>query len=190
MKANSHLFRIISLCAFLSYCDHGMNTLPEPAPGPEPEPELVCEPGQEELMPLDVGTYWFYQAWTPSTPETLKAEITRKVPVIIDGVTYEASALTPLYPFNRARPPFEFLYWNGPCGLYWLGGVSPTDTLFYKTLLFKYPAEVGESWTTIRINYDPVFCKFYFFDTLTVSLTRNYEMIDVGGHDNSPTFLP
>lgn len=131
-----------------------------------------------ELMPMQVGSFWVYQAWRPDPPETLKAEITRKVSVSIDGVTYEASAYLLPYPVNGPRPPFEWLYWNGPDGLYWLGGISKTDTLLYKALLFKYPVQGGESWNVIRINYDDANQRFYFFDTLAVSLVSKDEPIE------------
>ncbi len=178
MKANFSLLRMILLCVLLASCDHGMNSVPEPMP----EPELVCEQAQEELMPLEVGNYWVYQIWPFITPDTVIAEITRKVPVTIAGITYEASALSPLYPVNGVRPPLEWLYWNGPCGLYWLGGIAENDTLLYKTLLYKYPAEVGESWKTVRISY--VYdLGFYFLDTLTVSLVSKNETISTPAGD-------
>lgn len=131
-----------------------------------------------ELTPLRVGNYWRYQAWFFIEPFTVKAEITRKVSVNIAGVTYEASAYLIPYPIDTEPPPFEWLYWNGPDGLYCLGGISPTDTLFYKALQFKYPATVGESWPVIRINYDDYLGKFYFYDTLAVSLVSKDEPIE------------
>jgi hypothetical protein len=172
MKAKFHLFKIIPLFVFLAQCDHIVNS------GPEPIPELKCEPSASgELMPLEAGNYWVYQIWPFITPDTVITEVTRKVPVKINGETYEASAVSPPYPIHGARPVVEWLYWNGPCGLYWLGGIAESDTFLYKTLLFKYPAEVGESWTTVRINYEPYFRGFYFFDTLTVSLVSKEETI-------------
>ncbi len=174
MKANLHLFKIIPICVLLAHCDHIVNS--------GQELELKCEPNQETLMPLEVGNYWVYQIWPFIQPDTVIEEITRKVPVTIAGVTYEAFAFSQLYPVKGSRPPLEWLYWNGPCGLYWLGGISPTDTLFYKTLLFKYPAEVGESWKTVRIGYaDGI--GFYFTDTITVSLISKNETITTPAGD-------
>lgn len=126
---------------------------------------------------MAVGNSWTYQIWPFATPDTAIAEITRKVSVTIDGVNYDASAFQIPHNVKGEPPPFEWLYWNGPDGLYWLGGIAERDTLLYKSLLFKYPARVGESWTAIRINYDQAFGNFYFFDTLSVSLVSKDEPI-------------
>jgi len=128
-------------------------------------------------MPLEPGTSWLYQVWVFRAPDTAKAEITRTVSVNVDGTIHEASAFLPPYPRSGPKPQIELLYWNGPGGLYWLGGISPNDTLFYKSLMFKYPANVGESWSTIRINND-FYGRFYFFDTLKIDLVSKDETID------------
>ncbi len=163
MNIHLHLVRMATLILFFSNC------------GSPVEPPQT---GAGELMPLQAGNYWIYQIWPFATPDTARAEITRKVSVRIDGVTYEASAFLLPYPVNGPRPPFEWLYWNGPEGLYWLGGVSETDTFLYKTLLFKYPANVGDSWRVRRINYNEFDGKFYFFDTLVFGLVSKDEEIE------------
>lgn len=165
MRIHFHFVRLLPLFFLFAHC------------GSPVEPPS----NHGELMPMEAGNYWIYQTWPFATPDTARAEITRKVSVTIDGVTYEASAFLLPYNVKGTRPPFEWLYWNGPDGLYWLGGIAATDTLLYKSLLFKYPAKVGESWTAIRINYDSVYEKFYFFDTLSVSLVSKNEAIETPG---------
>lgn len=163
MRTQLHLLTAI-LFLLLVHCEHAV------------DPTTFLN--TRELMPLQAGNIWYYQVWAFATPFTARAEIARKVPLTIGGVSYDASAYLIPYPTNIEPPPFAWLYWNGPDGLYWLGGISPTDTLLYKTLLFKYPAEVGESWRVIRINYDDYEEKFYFDDTLTVSLVSKNEIIE------------
>ncbi|MEX1276602.1 MAG: hypothetical protein WD898_02035 [Candidatus Paceibacterota bacterium] len=129
-----------------------------------------------ELMPLRVGNHWLYQAWYFSTPDTLKAELTRQVEVTIEGVKYQALAYQVYLP-GQPRPPYEWLYWAGPKGLYSLGGIAETDTLLYKKLIFKYPARVGESWPVVGIyfGFDQ---RFHFLDTLTYTLVSKNEAIE------------
>jgi len=162
MRAKFHLL-VVPFLLLLVHCDHAV------------DPARL---NSSELMPLQAGNTWLYQVWAFATPFTARAEIARKISVTIAGVNYDASAYLIPYPVNTEPPPFAWIYWNGPDGLYWLGGISPTDTLLYKTLLFKYPAEIGESWRVVRINYDDYEEKFYFNDTLTVSLTSKNEVIE------------
>ncbi|MBI3580437.1 MAG: hypothetical protein HY089_13615 [Ignavibacteriales bacterium] len=158
MRKRNNFFRVIPLL-LLAHCE-----------SPLPPEEMG------ELMPSETGNYWFYQVWNFTAPDTFKGEITRQVEVTIDGEKHLASAYTSYLP-NNWRPSYEWLYWNGPDGLYQLGGITKTDTFLYKTLMFKYPAKVGESWSFKRIyyGYDQ---KFHFFDTLTVSLLGKNEEID------------
>ncbi len=147
----------------------------------EPTPPCTgneCNPDTTGvLMPLQPGNYWRYLIWNFIDPDTVIGEISREIPVTIDGVIYNAAAYRLPYWIHGTPPPFEWLYWNGPEGLYWLGGIAARDTLLHKTLLFKYPAEVGDSWTTVRIDYDH-WDGFYYLDTLTVDLVSKDETIE------------
>jgi hypothetical protein len=131
----------------------------------------------KELMPLTVGNKWRYLSGLFNPPDTTIFEITRKMPVTIDSVTYDASAYI-YYRQGGTKPEFEWLHWNGADGLYWLGGVSGRDSLFIKKLGFKYPAEVGESWLVPILAYSRSDERFYIRDTLTFHVIATDEEIE------------
>lgn len=76
------------------------------------------------------------------------------------------------------KPEFEWLHWNGDNGLYWLGGISTGDSLFIKTLGYKYPAEVGESWLVPILAYSRYENRFYIRDTLRFHVVATNEEIE------------
>jgi hypothetical protein len=131
----------------------------------------------KELMPLTVGNRWRYLSGLFNPPDTTVLEITRRIPVTIEGVAYEASAYK-YYRQGGAVSDVEWLHWNGDDGLYWLGGISDADTLLLKKLGFKYPAEVGESWPVPTMAYSSSDRRFYVRDTLTFHVVSTKEELE------------
>lgn len=133
---------------------------------------VIEEP--KEIMPLSAGNRWTYLSGPFSVPDTTILEITRQLPVTIDSVTYQASAYI-YYVRGGTKPDFEWLYWHGDDGLYWLGGISAGDTLFNKILGFKYPAVSGTSWSVPIVAYSSFDDRFYIRDTLAFHLISTDE---------------
>ena len=74
------------------------------------------------------------------------------------------------FPFFEDEPEYYWLYRNGEEGLYFMGGISDTDTLLINELRYKYPAEVGETWSVPRMSFSVEEEYFYIYDTLEVTL--------------------
>jgi hypothetical protein len=128
----------------------------------------------KELMPLSVGNKWRYLSGHLGSPDTTIFEITREVTVTIASMAHRAFAYT--YSLQgSSQTGIQFLLWNGSDGLYWLGGISPRDSLFAKILGYKYPANAGESWLVPIIAYSESNNRFYVRDTLKFELVGTNE---------------
>jgi hypothetical protein len=125
---------------------------------------------QGEIWPLTPGNVWLYRVEHPTwIKDTLKMEITGSLPVVFQGEKYTAMKMA-FYGLNEPQPEWEWLYWNGPEGVYAMGGVSPTDTFVVKELELRYPAAVGDKWRYHSVSYSLSRRKFYISDTLIYSL--------------------
>lgn len=116
--------------------------------------EVLEGPTPEELFPLEVGNRWLYRSWylRPSLADSFAVEITDRL-----AFEHEGEALT-AYAESRGLvgeepPPWRWLYGHGSDGLYALGGVAPTDTMFTKRLVRRTPMRVGAGHRFTRLAY-------------------------------------
>ncbi len=144
---------IIVTLLFLTGCDNSIGPI-----------------SSEEIWPLKPGNVWLYRVEHPTwIKDTLKMEITGTMIVSYGGQNYTVSKMM-FYGKNQSPPEYQWLYWNGPDGVYAMGGVSPTDTFVVKELELKYPSEVGDRWQYRSVAYSFNRKEFYIRDTLTYSL--------------------
>jgi hypothetical protein len=132
------------------------------------------------LVPLAEGNFWAYSGYylEPSLSDSFRVEITREVPITFNDTTYQAFARTVRRESGSAPPSDEELYWNGPDGVYGLGGLADTDTLLFKHMRRRFPARPGDSWTFVRLGFRSSTERFTITDTLTVSLEATDEPLE------------
>ncbi|SMO74850.1 hypothetical protein [Gracilimonas mengyeensis] len=129
-----------------------------------------------DLMPLSVGNYWEYE-FTYIWKDTLRYEVVKEVQVPFGGEKYTAYAFN-LVPFPSDVPEYYWLYRNGEAGLYQMGGIANTDTLFTQYVDKPWPAEEGENWNIPRLAFSRDSLKFYVSDTLSITLVDKSREID------------
>jgi hypothetical protein len=106
-----------------------------------------------EIWPMHPGDVHYYQITSPTwAQDTLKFEITGSLKIMYNSQQYTVTKMAS-YSIHDLKPPYQFLYWNGPDGVYVMGGIAPTDTIIVKELMLKYPARVGDTWNMYPINY-------------------------------------
>ncbi|MEX0719126.1 MAG: hypothetical protein WD059_00575 [Balneolaceae bacterium] len=126
-----------------------------------------------DLMPLTVGNYWEYDfTYLEVIKDTLRYEVAKEVQVPWGDTSYTAYAFN-LTPFPPDAPEYYWLYRNGEAGLYQMGGMADTDTLFTQYVDKPWPAEEGESWDIPRLAFSRDSLKFYVSDTLNITLVDN-----------------
>lgn len=121
------------------------------------------------LMPLAVGNYWEYEYNYLSLKDTLRYEVVKEIQVPWGDTSYTAYGFN-LVPFPPGAPEYYWLYRNGEAGLYLMGGIADTDTLFMNDLEKWYPAAEGQTWEIPRLAFSRDSLKFYVSDTLDVTL--------------------
>ncbi|MBW7889223.1 MAG: hypothetical protein H3C35_12830 [Bacteroidetes bacterium] len=136
-----------------------------------------------EIWPLKSGNVWLYRVDEPPyIKDTLKMEITGMMTVSYSGQNYTV-AKRAFYPVSEGVPEYQWLYWKGPDGIYFMGGVSPTDTFIVKELELKYPANVGDTWKCRSVAYSLSRKEFYVNDTLTYTLIGNDVLIETAARN-------
>ena len=137
------------------------------------------EERERELMPLAVGNYWAYSSWylQEALSDSFQVVVTREVTITEGGSPHQAFAWS--YRFGESQEPLEWLYRNDQDGLRVAGGVTDTDTLVldHAALEYKYPAEVGEAWPSVRLGYRSDE-GIVVVDTIVVSLIATDEPFD------------
>jgi len=123
-----------------------------------------------DLMPLAVGNYWVYETtYLDVLKDTIRYEVTQQVEVPIGDTSYTAYAAN-FVPFPEGLAPHYWLRRNGELGIYTMGGISDTDTLFINEVEYKLPSEVGETIQTPQISFSYDRFEFYISDTLSITL--------------------
>ena len=124
----------------------------------------------KEIWPLEKGNLWKYNIKEPSyITDDLNMEILDTIRIEYAGKNYTVYKQVTYFE-GTSKPNIHHLYWNGPEGTYYMGAITDNDTLLIKSLAYKYPAEIGDSWERLVIDYSNPAEKFYIADTLTFSL--------------------
>ena len=123
-----------------------------------------------ELMPLAVGNYWEYEnTYLDVIKDTLLYEVTEEIQIPIGDTTYTAYAMN-FIPLPPDLPSYYWLRRNDEEGLFLMGGISDTDTLFMNEVEYRLPIRVGEIFETPRISFSFARREFYISDTLSITL--------------------
>lgn len=123
-----------------------------------------------ELFPLAMGNYWIYETtYLDVLKDTIRYEVTGEVQVRVGDTSYTAYAANFL-PFPPDLEPYYWLQRNGKQGLYIMGGISSTDTLFMNNVHYKLPSEIGETIQTPQLAFSQNRLEFYISDTLSITL--------------------
>ena len=152
------------LCFGLHACKHSDGPF-----GPNPLSEGVS-PG---IVPLKVGYYWNYKEYILNQDGTTGAQI--------DAFNYQITT-TSMDPTGLIQEPmferitfapsvgmasdFVWLYRNYDDGLYLMGGIMPTDSVFMKLPLLRYPAKPGDSCIHPHLVYDLLLREYIISDSV------------------------
>lgn len=133
------------------------------------------------LMPLAVGNWWEYEiirpGWENPHQGTVRESVSEQIEVSVDGENYLAWGWNSEID-RGSYPEFKWLNRNGEGGLYALGGIAETDTIFRNILAYKYPSTIGESWKYHQALFSMSNFKFYVSDTLKITLLDNNRAIE------------
>lgn len=165
MKLNLFFMGILCYCLFNS-CEDQITDIPI---------------NESTIIPLSVGNYWIYTQKVNGFPEltdTAKVAITGNSIIDYQGEKYSVWLWTKYHPGTNEPLDYSWLLWNGPTGLYIMGGISGSDTLIRKGLYLKYPAYVGENWDVINIGYHLTNNEFIITDTVNYSCVATNELFD------------
>jgi len=166
MRSATPVALLLALCALATLlsagCDSG---------GSEPPPLSSCSgPPAVPLVPLAVGNSWTYESTYYQIPtahtDTLSARITDRIEVHHKDQNYQAAVWAWLDPATDSTLFPQWLYANGPCGQYMMGGIYEADTFTTRFVQQKYPAEVGMEYDVPRLVYHRYQRQFLFADTL------------------------
>ncbi|MDR9415732.1 MAG: hypothetical protein RI564_05580 [Gracilimonas sp.] len=86
--------------------------------------------------------YWEYETtYLDVIKDTIRYEVTAEIEVPVGDTTYTAYAVNFL-PYPPELEPYFWLRRNGEHGIYSMGGISESDTLFMNKVEYKFPSEV------------------------------------------------
>jgi hypothetical protein len=119
---------------------------------------------EDVLLPSAIGNYWKYsmKVYTSFT-DSVTYSIVDTLTVNYEDKNYKVF----IAKYDNEGSDPNWLYWNGPDGLYSMGGLTRTDTVIYPVLQFKYPVSQGETWEVPRMVYNLYGKEFYIKDTIT-----------------------
>ena len=122
----------------------------------------------EPLMPLAVGNTWIYSSWygTPTLADSFMFVIDKDFRMADGSLAYRRISKS----LGEILPSFGWLYRNQSGGLYCLGGLSDTDTMFTEFLDREYPAIPGSSRVVPRLVFVPSTGQFAIPESLIVSV--------------------
>ncbi|WP_420456733.1 hypothetical protein [Rubrivirga sp.] len=132
-------FAVLALTA-LTGCDSAAEELEGPAP--------------EDLFPLEAGNRWLYRAWylNPADADSFAVEITERLTFEHGGETLTAYAESRGL-LGEEPLPWQWLHGYGRDGLYVMGGLAATDTMYTKRLVRRTPMQVGDRHRFTRLAY-------------------------------------
>lgn len=179
------MYRLAALIVVLGAigCDTGPLEV-DPDPPAEIPPEPSCQADQltdpaTAIEPDRLCGYWIYMAGPASpyaTDDTLRFEIRKHHNIAASS----GPAYTRIDYFNglEVDRPGQYLFANRPDGLHIVGYITPEDSVFYDTLLYPYPARVGDKGAFVRAGRDPVTDELRIGDTLEVEVLATNTMLD------------
>lgn len=139
------------------------------------ENSISIKEEKDNILPLSVGNKWIYIIeYSYGQGDTIIWEVLSKTDFNIDGSKVTAYGMN--Y-YIKILPNYNWLFCNGPDGLYALGGISDTDTLIIKDLKLKYPAIEGDSYQVLDMRYSRSDEIFYIKDTITYSVVSTSDTL-------------
>jgi hypothetical protein len=97
----------------------------------------------EGIWPLKPGNVWLYKIIHPTWIDAnLKTEITGTMTVTYGGQNYTVAEMA-FYGIGESLPEYPWLYWKGSDEVYFMRGVSPTDTFVVKRKLILIHQQGG-----------------------------------------------
>lgn len=164
-------------------CDTGpLEVDPDSEPPIEIPPEPFCQADQltdpaMAIEPDRLCGHWtyllHYNEFVPD--DTVRFELQHHDIAAAGGAAY--SRIDYLNGVEQVRSA-AFLYANRADGLYMVGYITPTDSLFFESLLFPYPASVGELGALVRVGRDRVSGQLVFTDTIAVEVMATDAMVE------------
>jgi len=156
-----HFFMLICPLSLISFT--GCDSTIEPWVTPD-----------DVLVPLEVGNWWEYQISGLNGSHLYREKVFETLVVPTPGGSTIASAIAV---DNGQEPPHKWLRANGPLGYYILGGVAPSDTLFSASVVYAYPAKVGDRWKAKQLSFSRTTLKFYQSNILDITLVDNERVV-------------
>lgn len=174
------------ICTFLLMLIAGCDTPLSPIDDdedPEVEDPVVIDPiptcltyeQGDELYPLSTGNYWVYNTWrfSPTLDYIFREEITSDIVVPCEGGQFTAYGWQRFWHLDNTPivPGVEWLIAHGTDGVYNVGGVSQSDTLFVASPQYIEPDE-GNSWYSLLVSFNIAGGQFYAKDSLKFELVE------------------
>ncbi len=140
----------------------------------EPPPDVPPEFISRGILPLKVGYYWQYDRYALTDSGTTAGKI-GSIGFKISGRSVSASPQygdtvlhwVPYDPQTGQTGYVEWFYRNYSDGLYIMGGRAPTDSVYTKLQLLKYPVRKGDAWTRPHLIFHILDQKFSIPDSLS-----------------------
>jgi hypothetical protein len=127
--------------------------------------------GHSAIMPLTVGNYWEFIDSTFSNNKVVSVDTTRISIINSKNITYQGKSYH-VYFWNWdvvGIANMSFFASNESDGLYFFGGTNgKEDFIMTKSLNYKFPVQVGETWDCIDVGYSPSDSTFEILDTLQI----------------------
>jgi len=138
------------------------------------EPKPVIQEVSYGILPLKVGYHWEYKTYALNGDSSTGLQVDWAI-YDVTRVSFDPSQTNRdalfhrVYtnPYTNQQDSFEWLYRNYENGLYQMGGTTPTDSIYTKLLLYKYPVQKGETWTSPHLVYDFGGGKYVVPDSIT-----------------------
>lgn len=151
----------------------------------------------DELIPLEIGNYWVYEASSFFPNDTLvnfwKFGITGSTDILFQGEKIQVFYWVNIDYQTGIPAEIKYYYKNESDGLFIYGATCPTDTLVFKSLYLKYPVKIAEQWNhqtiTILSSPNPLNECFAAGETLSIECIKtSHEFLTPVGRFNCYEF--
>lgn len=147
-------------------------------------PSSSSDKNENVICPLKVGNYWTYidSSWSTVSGEfsrngERKTEITGTTDITINNIDIKVYYLNH---YNmELNIPLDNKYYvkNDAEGLWNFGGESSYDLFITKSMSFKYPVEIGDSWQHKFVSYSTEDSTFSIAETEDINCYAKNEVI-------------